>query len=228
MNPEQEIIDSWQDNAAPWIDAIALEKIASRVRVTNHAIIAAVNSVNPNTVLDIGCGEGWLVRALTAEGMDVLGIDVIPTLITSAKAQGRGRYSIISYEQLANGGLQEKFDALVCNFSLLGKESVESVVKSAASLLHSDGSLVIQTLHPLYSNNSSGTGVADYQDGWRKSSWQGCGEGFTNPAPWYFRTLESWAQLFQRNGLRLVETREPTDPDSGNIVSIIFIVAVEK
>ena len=38
----------------------------------------------PSTVLDIGCGEGWLCRALADKGMKVWGVDAIPELITAA------------------------------------------------------------------------------------------------------------------------------------------------
>jgi hypothetical protein len=57
---EAKILDSWRKNAALWTRAIEAQEIESRRLVTNQAIIDAVTSNEPGSVLDIGCGEGWL------------------------------------------------------------------------------------------------------------------------------------------------------------------------
>ena len=61
---DAKVVDSWHTNAAAWTSTVRDGRIMSRVRVTNKAIIDEVVSRSPQSVLDIGCGEGWLVRAL--------------------------------------------------------------------------------------------------------------------------------------------------------------------
>jgi 2-polyprenyl-3-methyl-5-hydroxy-6-metoxy-1,4-benzoquinol methylase len=212
------IVESWQRNASPWTAAVRENRIESRTLVTNTAIIDAVLSRSPRTVLDIGCGEGWLVRALAVHGVSAIGVDAVPALIDQASRAGGGEFRVASYEEIADGDLDVRVDVVVANFSLIGKESVDGVIRRAPTLLEGRGALIIQTLHPV-----AATGDLPYEDGWRQGSWAGFGSDFSDPAPWYFRTVESWKRLITGSGFRSVDLREPLHPATGKPVSIIFI-----
>lgn len=213
---DEKIIDSWSKNTDPWTNAVRGGEIESRKLVTDQAIVNAVRSRSPRTGIDIGCGEGWLVRAL--DGIDMIGVDVVPGLVDKANHAGGGDFRVMSYEQISAGALKASADVAICNFSLIGKESVEGLLRAAPSLLCSGGALIVQTLHPHLA-----CGDAPYQDGWREGSWSGFSSDFTDAPPWYFRTLESWVRMFNESGLRLVEMREPIHPATGKPVSVIFI-----
>lgn len=217
-NPEKKIIDSWQTNAEPWTHAVRSDQIESRKLITNRTIVETLLRYRPRTVLDIGCGEGWLARKLAEHGMQITGIDVVPALIENAQKLRGGNFFVYSYAQIANGILGRRFDAAVCNFSLLGKESVEMLIQSAPALLHSGGRLFIQTLHPLMVG-----GEMPYEDGWRAGSWMGFSADFSDPAPWYFRTISSWIRLLRAGGLNVVEILEPLHPQTQKPASILFV-----
>ena len=220
MDPlsDAKIIDSWQTNATPWTAAVREQRIESRKLVTNQAVVDAVMRRQPQSVLDIGCGEGWLVRALAARGVErVIGVDVIPALVDQARSAGGGEFRVASYEDIARGVLDLTVDVAVANFALIGKEAVDALVLMSPTLLNPGGALIIQTLHPLIA-----TGEQPYKDGWRTGSWAGFSDDFTDPAPWYFRTLESWVDLIARSGLTLTEMREPIHPTSNKPASVIF------
>ena len=215
------VVESWHQNAEPWTTAVREQQIESRNLATNAAVIDTILDRAPRTVLDIGCGEGWLARALHARGIDVLGVDVVPELVERAASAGGGTFRIASYEEIARGALDVRVDLAVANFSLIGEGSVDALVASLPRLLVSRGSVVIQTLHPVVSN-----GDARYEDGWREGSWSGFSDAFTNPAPWYFRRIETWVRLLIRSGLQLVDIREPMNPISGKPASIILVAEV--
>ncbi len=227
---EQEalILRSWRANAAPWSHAIRTAKVLSRELVTNAAILDAISSVLADSmkppseswrVLDLGCGEGWLTRALSARGAQVLGVDAVAELIAKARELGGGEFQVLDYASIAQRRWQsDPFDLAVCNFSLLGQHSVETLLAAVRGYLVSDGALIIQTLHPI-----AACGEAPYVDGWRPGNWCGFSDDFSNPAPWYFRTVESWVSLLTRSGFDVKECREPQAPGAPAPASIIWI-----
>jgi len=214
---DKQIIESWLLNAKPWITAIDKNEIESRTLITNKAIIDTILQKTPETVLDIGCGEGWLCRELDKTGVSTHGIDAVPELVEYAKKQGRGTFQLVSYEELSAETIGNKFDVVVCNFSLLGYESVNNVFKCIPYLLNDQGVIIVQTIHPV-----AACGDANYESGWREGSWAGFNDNFIKPAPWYFRTLEAWITLFEENGCLVDEIFEPLHPVTQKYASIIF------
>ena len=214
---EQHILDCWHQNAAPWVDAVRNDEIASRVLATNRAIESAILASQPGSVIDVGCGEGWLVRRLLARGIAARGLDVIPALVASANAQG-GEFAVASYEDIAQGRVAWRADTVSCNFALIGQESTEQLLRAVGGLLNPGGHFIVQTLHPV-----EACGAMPYQDGWRQGSWDGFNQRFVNAAPWYFRTLESWRALFAACGLQLLSEHWPVHPRTGRPASVVFV-----
>ncbi|WP_444885810.1 class I SAM-dependent methyltransferase [Microbulbifer sp. PSTR4-B] len=216
---DNKVLRSWHNNAGEWVKVVDRGAIPSRRLITDQAIFEAVLAHNPSSVLDIGCGEGWLSRRLAAEGMDVWGIDGVDELINEAKRRGQERqqFRTVCYEELDPQAFERKFDLIVCNFSLIGEEATNAIFHRACSLLNPQGYLLLQTLHPLLS-----CGDEKYLDGWRPGSWQGIDGDFQEAAPWYFRTLSSWTQLFIEHGLMLTTLEEPLNPTTGKPASLIL------
>jgi len=209
------ILESWSRNAKPWTAAVRGGEIETRKLVTDAAIVAAVRARAPRTGLDLGCGEGWLVRALPEVAM--VGVDAIAGLVDGARAAGGGEFLTMSYEEIGAGKLALAVDVAVANFSLIGKEAVDGLFAAAPSYLRAGGSLLVQTVHPVMA-----CGEAPYIDGWRAGSWAGFSDDFQDAPPWYFRTVSSWIALFADHGLRLAEMREPLHPRTGKPVSLIL------
>lgn len=206
---------AWVANARPWRDAVRGGKIPSRENTSNGAIIEAIMALRPATVLDLGCGEGWLARALAQRDIHVLGVDAVPALVSDARIAGGGRFECLSYEEIIAGALNERVDLIVANFSLLGSGVVDELFRVLPDLLNDGGQVVVQTLDP--------RGQEPCEDGWRQGSWAGIPGTFADPAPWYFRTLQSWRALFENNGLKI--TDETFHGEAGDGPRSVILVA---
>lgn len=198
MTRHEQLRRSWVANASAWTEAVREQRIESRRLVTDRSVIEAVLDTQPRTVLDLGCGEGWLSRALASHGIEVTGVDASPPLIEAAQALGGADFLVASYDELPGG----PFDTIVANFSLL-----DDRLPTFPAHRH----FVVQTLHPSFAGGP-------YEDGWRTETL----DGWQEPMPWYFRTLESWMRALGTRYER-VEIREPMHPERGVPASIIFV-----
>ncbi len=181
-------------------------------------------ALQPGSVLDLGCGEGWLSAVLAEKGIAVTGTDVIPELIAHAAAHIQGSFHVTDYDAISNGSFrfQQPFDVIVSNFALLAKDSVDALLPALPQWLSPGGALIIQTLHPY-----TFQGTAEYVTGWKKGSWDGLGEGFTDPYDWYFRTLEDWLALLSHAGFGAVTVQDVRHPRQDNLLSVIFTCRIK-
>ncbi|MBI6939904.1 methyltransferase domain-containing protein [Pseudomonas putida] len=214
---EAALLQSWQYNAQAWIDAVRGGAIESRQQVTDQAILLAVLGRQPDRVLDLGCGEGWLLRMLADRGIDAHGVDGDAALVEAARAAGSTHVYQASYEQLATGvvDIGTGYDLVCANFALL-QQDIIALLAAMKALLVPGGALVIQTLHPW------SVADGDYQDGWREESFAGF-TGQWQPMPWYFRTLASWFNALDMAGFRLVSLQEPQHPQQAVPQSLLLV-----
>jgi SAM-dependent methyltransferase len=177
-------------------------RIASRRDVTDAAIVEAVLRHAPRRLLDIGCGEGWLCRALSDHVAEVTGVDGSPELIAQAKSGGGAEFHAIDYERLLDKPetTGTGFDTIVCNFALLD-DRTGALLSALADIAIEHGHLIIQTVHPLLV-------PSPYVDGWRVERFEGFGEGQWAEMPWHFHTLGRWITMLSTRW-QLMSLEEP-------------------
>lgn len=214
MTFDDDLARSWDRNAASWTRVVREGLIPSRRAGTDAAILGAVAERAPRWLLDIGCGEGWLIRAAEAiTGCAGVGIDGSAELIAAAQAADSvNRYAVLDYAAfVANyddvGG---DFDIAVFNYALFA-EDIAPLLRAAAGRLTTDGAVIIQTLHP----------GEDGDDGWRTEDFSAFAADDWAPMPWYSRSLEGWRCLVAEAGL-VVEMQEPRAKD-GRVLSLLMI-----
>ena len=137
VDPSAQLAQSWKANADAWTRVVRERRIESRRLTTDAAILSAITDQSPGCVLDVGCGEGWICRALSAQGIEAVGVDGSAPLIESARRAGGGHFQVLSYEELSlhpERVGRGDFDVVVCNFALL-QEELTPLLRALHSLL---------------------------------------------------------------------------------------------
>lgn len=221
--PEERILSAWEADAPAWLQALESGTIRSR-RVTDAALVDIIRQVPTGPILDVGCGEGWLVRELASHRLRVTGMDGSPTLVRRAEERGGGEILLLTYAEAVRNPrrFQGPYGTIVFNFSLF-EEKITPILEAVGSVLFPYGRILIQTLHPVVAS-----GTQPYRDGWREETFDTFGVPFPEPMPWYFRTVSTWIAELRRAGLILMETYEPLDPDTGRPLSLILNVTIPE
>ncbi|HEX7006812.1 MAG TPA: methyltransferase domain-containing protein [Alphaproteobacteria bacterium] len=143
-----QIAASWRANAAAWTEAVRAQAIESRRVATDAAILRAALAARPALALDLGCGEGWLVRALADHGVTAVGVDGSAPLIDAAVAEGGGTFLCVGYDDIAADPACccAGFDLVLANFALLD-ERVAPLFAALRGIMTARGQLLIQTAH---------------------------------------------------------------------------------
>ena len=209
---------SWTDNAEAWTHVVRGGLIPSRQAGTDAAIAAACLQHGTGPVLDVGCGEGWLVRKMALRGVTATGIDVSAALIARAQELGGGQFAVATYVQLESDAdvVSGPWPLIVCNFALLG-DPLFPLLAALRARLAPGGCLLVQTVH-----SWSARGDAPYRSEWRTEAFDAFAVTFPTSMPWYYRTLRSWLEQFALAGLRVVTLDEPLHPLTGTPLSLLF------
>jgi SAM-dependent methyltransferase len=111
-------------------------------------ILARLNTQPPSTILDAGCGNGWLSNLLTTHGYSVMGCDISTELIKLANQN----YPHINFQTVdLNYPLPftpHQFETAVFNVSLLDIKNLTQLAKELYNII--DKRLLLVTVNPYY------------------------------------------------------------------------------
>lgn len=205
----------WDTNAQAWSTLIDSQGIPSR-QSTTPAVLDVIRSLKPQSILDVGCGEGFLAPLFLQQGWAYLGLDGSEKLVELAKKKQQANFEAVSYEQIIAKKWQapRSFDVVLFNFALFD-DKVAPLLAQFRSCLTAQGRLVIQTLHPL--------SMKEYKSGWNIEDFKGMSVPMSGAMPWYGRTLSDWLAEFKEAGFIVEALKEPLH--DGKVASVIFVLA---
>jgi 2-polyprenyl-3-methyl-5-hydroxy-6-metoxy-1,4-benzoquinol methylase len=145
--------DAYAGNSTFWVRIIRGNLDRYRTGLTDPAVLAAIGLVEGRTVLDGGCGEGYMSRELARRGATVTGLDISPPLISAARNE-RDRlglkinHYVASLESIPEP--DETFDTVVCNHVLNDLDDPSTALKELGRVTKSGGRLALMMLHPCF------------------------------------------------------------------------------
>jgi len=136
--------DPWWNLSDPLLDP--LRRLApSRVRY-----IASRISLREKSVLDVGCGGGFVSEALAREGALVTGIDIAPGAIAAGIARAHYQGDNIAY-RVANAQAipfpPDSFDSVVCTDVLVHVPKPQLALKEMLRVLKPGGDLFFSSIN---------------------------------------------------------------------------------
>ena len=121
--------------------------------VLKPLIFKMASNANFSNVIDLGCGTGYLTRALAQKSDYVTGIDLSETSIAIAKRYNEDISNVV-FKSVAiedySSKYQQQFSLAVANMTLMDVVSLEAVIKSVREILQENSYLVITITHPYF------------------------------------------------------------------------------
>jgi ubiquinone/menaquinone biosynthesis C-methylase UbiE len=213
----------WDQKAADWDTQVGEGGDSNRRFNSDPFLWAFVGSVRGKTVLDAGCGTGYLARLLHRMGAQVWAVDFSEEMVKVAQSKEFGEsihYFADSCSELTHIG-SESIQLIVSNYVLMDLPDLEGAAQSFYRVLEAGGDLVFVITHPCFplSDFSSIREDGSVHFKWNFSyfdrqelkdpPWR----HFTTPFTWYHRPLRDYIQVFKTQGFELVDLDEPVVQD---------------
>jgi SAM-dependent methyltransferase len=113
-------------------------------------LLRIVEPTRNKNILEIGCGEGFIARALAEKGATVLASDIAPELVDIARQQEGGpEYHVSSSDDLSWVRLRSQ-DVVVAVLTLQNTEHLEESMKQVSRTLYPGGRFVFVINHPTF------------------------------------------------------------------------------
>lgn len=125
-------------------------------------------------VLDLGCGNGYLVNCLLASGFEAYGIDASEEGIAIAAATHAGRFYLqdLSVPKLPDGLRGIRFDTIVSTEVIEHLYDPEGFVRFCKTILKDKGELILSTPYHGYLKNLA-ICLGDRWDAHHDPAWRG-------------------------------------------------------
>lgn len=211
---------TWPSNSDYWIKIIRENLDPYRLELTNEAMLRTIDPKPGMSILDVGCGEGYLTRLMSTRGADVTGLDYCKEFVVASREEAKRLALNIRYEHGDAAELpfsDASFDAVVANHLFNELPDMEAAVADFARVLRTGGRVIALMLHPCFYRANFQR--ADRLEPILPSEYFGTRElsqkfqvsGLTSPDPVLvrLRPLESYFGAFADAGLAVTQLFEP-------------------
>ena len=213
----EETRDLWNRVADDWRIQVGEDGDGNRILNSDPVLWAFTGDVKGRTVLDAGCGTGYLSKKLHDRGARVTGIDFSERMIEIARAHNPYiDFRVDSCTQLATID-DEHFDLVIANYVLMDTPDLHGTLHAFHRVLKPHGMAVLVFSHPCFPQGRAI--VSHYSDEityrWDFSYFEPktCIDPpwahFTAEFIWFHRPLSDYWKAFKATGFVVVDFEEP-------------------
>lgn len=217
MQSLEETRQVWDRLAADWEIQVGDDGDSNRRLNSDPVLWEMAGDVKGLTVLDAGCGTGYLAKRLHKKGAKAIGVDVSPKMIEIAHK----KHSNIDFRVGACSDLKDFgvgfFDLVVSNYVLMDLPDMDETVQAVFRVLKPGGVAVLIFSHPCFpqgkadDNTENGDLVYHWDNNYFEESRQ-VGPPwahFKSEFVWFHRPLSAYWKSFKSAGFTIEDFQEP-------------------
>lgn len=145
-----ELLHFWNCVAEDWNTQVGDEGDSNRRLNSDPVLWSMAGDVSGRSVLDAGCGTGYLTVKLAGAGASVIGVDFSPAMISIAKRRAPSLdFRVDSCLSLATVP-DVSIDLLVSNYVLMDIQDLDACLKAFHRVLIPGGAAVAVFSHPCF------------------------------------------------------------------------------
>lgn len=151
-------IEAWSRLPREVVESFGDEGDFTRKYLLNPVIFDLVGDGSGKTILDAGCGQGYLSRLLARKGAIVTGVEPASPLCDYALQREHAEQLGITYlqEDLSTlSPMADMFDYVIANMVFMDIPDYLPALRNCISALKSNGGLIFSLLHPCFEESGS-------------------------------------------------------------------------
>lgn len=223
---KEQISRAWNNLADKWSRRYTEYGDMNRRYIIDPTLFRIIGAVNGLSVLDAGCGNGYLCRLLAKKGAKMVGVDISQKFIDIAEQKEKEKALGIQYytQTLSNLSMfrNETFDLIVSNLALMDVHNLEKAIEELHRALKKKGRLVFSIMHPCFSSPPVHGWVRIPQDSNREEDWiywkidkyfdksmETWQYGDMPPTYSFHHPLSDYIKMLLRQGFTITDFEEP-------------------
>lgn len=225
MSNDPDAIALWNAKAEDWHAQVGRDGDLNRRLNSDPVLWAFLGDVSGLTVLDAGCGTGYLSRKLAERGAQVIAIDCAERMIEVARRESPDAHaidyrvgSIADLDGIADAGV----DRVVSNYVLMDLPDLDHAAGAFHRVLKPGGVAVAIVSHPCFplgdmdETETQGAFAVRWTEPYfaprrvEEAPWN----HFTTPFVWYHRPLRHYWRAFKQAGFAIDDFDEPSPAGS--------------
>lgn len=222
---DPDAIALWNANAEDWHIQVGHDGDLNRRLSSDPVLWSFLGDVAGLTVLDAGCGTGYLSRKLAEGGARVMAVDAAERMIEVARRETPADLDI-DYRTVSCGDLagidDQSADRVVSNYVLMDVPDLKATVRAFHRVLKPGGVAVLVFSHPCFplSNTDEIEPAGSVAVRWTAPYFEDRKvddppwNHFSSPFVWYHRPLGTYWRAFKDAGFTVDDFDEPSPSGS--------------